>query len=127
MIVEKGLTFAEAQFAAATRMMAGAGIAGATNISEPCLPAKSEKKSPAACALSCLLCTQSGHLPVHRPMSAGDACDRYCPSRGQSRRLCTMRRSLIPILVVVCGFVALPLIIREFFPPQIASCRVGRP
>jgi hypothetical protein len=30
MIVEKGFTFAEAQFAAATRMMAGAGIAGAT-------------------------------------------------------------------------------------------------
>ena len=30
MIVEKGFTFAEAQLAAATRMMAGAGIAGAT-------------------------------------------------------------------------------------------------
>jgi hypothetical protein len=30
MIVEKGFTFAEAQFAAATKMMAGAGIAGAT-------------------------------------------------------------------------------------------------
>jgi|SRR5262245_39586520 len=30
MVVEKGLTLAEAQFAAATRLMAGAGIAGAT-------------------------------------------------------------------------------------------------
>ena len=30
MIVEEGFTFAEAQFAAATRMMAGAGIIGAT-------------------------------------------------------------------------------------------------
>ena len=35
-----------------------------------------------------------------------------------------MRRSLIPILVIVCAFVALPHIVREFFPLKLPAAEL---
>ena len=42
----------------------------------------------------------------------------------QARLVCTMRRSLIPILVIVCAFVALPHIVREFFPLKLPTAEL---
>jgi thiol-disulfide isomerase/thioredoxin len=35
-----------------------------------------------------------------------------------------MRRSLIPILLIVCGFVALPHVVREFFPLKLPAAEL---
>jgi thiol-disulfide isomerase/thioredoxin len=35
-----------------------------------------------------------------------------------------MRRSLIPILIIVCGFVAFPSVLREFFPLKLPAAEL---